>query len=286
MVRAELRWGALGDVDLAGREVTEVTAYGKHILTRIARVPDPGRPPARNAAPPEALTLRSHLKMEGRWSVYRSGARPWPAAHQAQVRAVLAGVEWTAVATRLGLLDLIPTAREATLIGHLGPDILADDFPTAGAPVAGARLAADPTRHIGAALLDQTVVAGIGTMYMAETLFLQRVSPWAPVSAADPEAVLATARRLLLRGVAQAVPTTTGDSRRGLTTFVHGRSGLPCRRCGTTVRVAQIGPLGKERTAFYCPTCQPGPTPTDDGRPQSPLGAGRRPVKGGGDRRR
>ena len=54
---------------------------------------------------------------------------------------------------------------------------------------------------------------------------------------------------------------------------MHGRSGRPCQRCGTIVRVAPIGPPLKERPAFYCPTCQPGPTPTDDGKPRNPLGA-------------
>jgi endonuclease-8 len=70
-----------------------------------------------------------------------------------------------------------------------------------------------------------------------------------------------------------AVPGTTGNPRRGMQTYVHGRSGRPCQRCGGTVRVASIGPADKQRPAFYCPSCQPGPTPTDDGRPQRPLGA-------------
>jgi endonuclease-8 len=121
--------------------------------------------------------------------------------------------------------------------------------------------------------LDQTTVAGIGTMYMAEALFAQRISPWTPVGELDVPALLATARRQLLRGATQAVPSTTGNARRGMRTYVHGRSGRPCQRCGTTVRVAEIGPADKKRPAFYCPSCQPGPTPTDNGRPQRPLGA-------------
>jgi len=110
---------------------------------------------------------------------------------------------------------------------------------------------------------------------MAESLFVQRISPWTPIGDVDVPALLATARRLLLRGATQPVPTTTGNPRRGLETSVHGRSGRPCQRCGTILRVASIGPPLKERTAFYCPTCQPGPTPTDTGRPQRPLGANR-----------
>ena len=95
------------------------------------------------------------------------------------------------------------------------------------------RLTADPARQVGAALLDQTTVAGIGTMYMAEALFVQKVSPWTPIGEVDVPALLATARRQLLRGATQAKPTTTGNPRRGMENWVHGRSGKPCQRCGS-----------------------------------------------------
>lgn len=273
LVRTELRWPTLGEADLAGRTVTEVVAYGKQILTRIEAADPAKRQPRFPTVPPDALTLRSHLRMEGRWYIHARDAEPWPPRNRGSVRAVLGGTEWTAVGTWLGLLDLIPTSTESTLIGHLGPDIMADEFETGGALEAQRRLLADPSRHVGAALLDQTTVAGIGTMYMAEALFVQKVSPWTPIGDVDVPALLSTARRLLLRGATQAVPTTTGNPRKGMDKWVHGRSGRPCQRCGATLRVAQIGPALKERPAFYCPVCQPGPTPTDDGKPQNPLGA-------------
>lgn len=269
LVRVELRWPTLGDADLAGRTVSEVTAYGKHILTRIAAA-DPTRLPRRPTVPAQPLTLRSHLRMEGSWYVHARDAERWPSASRAGVRAVLGGAEWIAIGTWLGLLDLVPTTAEHDLIGHLGPDIMADGFDAAQA---APRLLVEPTRAVGAALLDQTTVAGVGTMYMAEALFVQRISPWTPVAEVDVPALLATARRQLLRGAEQPVPSTTGNPRRGMRTYVHGRSGRPCQRCGTTVRVAEIGSPGKKRPAFYCPTCQPGPTPTDSGQPQKPLGA-------------
>ena len=273
LVRAELRWPTLGEADLAGRTVAEVVSYGKQILTRIAAV-DPAAPQPRiPTVPDDPLTLRSHLRMEGRWYVHARDAEPWPPRNRTSVRAVLGGTEWTAVGSWLGLLDLIPMAAEPTLIGHLGPDIMADSFDPDGAQEATRRLTVDPERQVGAALLDQTTVAGIGTMYMAEALFVQKISPWTPVGEVDVPALLATARRQLLRGATQATPNTSGNPRRGLDTWVHGRSGKPCQRCGGTVRVASIGPTLKERTAFYCPACQPGPTPTDDGKPQRPLGS-------------
>ncbi len=270
LVRTELRWPSLGEVDLAGRSVLEVVAYGKHILARIAAVDPTRSPPRRPSAPAVPLTLRSHLRMDGSWYVYARDAQAWPSAGRAGVRAVLGGEEWTAVGTWLGLLDLVPTSAEHELIGHLGPDIMADGFDVEGAAT---RLLRDPGRQVGAVLLDQTTVAGIGTMYMAEALFVQRISPWTPIGDLDVPALLAIARRLLLRGAVQAVPSTTGNPRRGMQTHVHGRSGRPCQRCGSIVRVAAIGPADRTRPAFYCPTCQPGPTPTDDGRPQRPLGA-------------
>jgi len=280
LVRTDLRWPTLGEANLAGRLVIEVVAYGKQILTRFAPA-DATRPQPRIPTVPDvALTLRSHLRMEGSWYVHARDAQPWPSGSRAGVRAVLGGTEWTAVGNWLGLLDLIPTSTESDLIGHLGPDIMADGFDPDGAAEAVRRLAVDPARHVGAALLDQTTVAGIGTMYMAETLFVQKVSPWTPIGDVDLPATLVTARRLLLRGATQAKPTTTGNPRKGLENWVHGRSGRPCQRCGTTVRMAMIGPPLKERTAFYCPHCQPGPTPTDDGKAQNPLGTnpGRRPT--------
>lgn len=262
LVRTELRWPDLGAVDLTGRTVVEVAPYGKHILTRLG-----------GDADREPLTLRSHLRMEGQWLIAPAGDEHWPKTIGISVRAVLATPDWTAIGRWLGLLDLIPTAAEGTLIGHLGPDIMTDAFPAQGRDESIARITAAPSRHIGAALLDQTTVAGIGTMYMAEALFVQRISPWTPVAEVDVGAVLDTARRLLLRGATSALPSTTGNPRPGLNTYVHARSGRPCVRCGATVRVAPIGPALKERTAFYCAVCQPGPTPTDDGRPRRPLGA-------------
>ena len=228
---------------------------------RTANRSSPGSPrPTRRrrsrafpTVPPWPLTLRSHLRMEGRWYVHARDAEPWPPRNRASVRAVLGGTEWTAVGTWLGLLDLIPTAAEPTLIGHLGPGHHGRRLRPDGAAEAVRRLLADPARHVGAALLDQTTVAGIGTMYMAEALFVQKVSPWTPIGEVDVPALLATARRLLLRGATQAIPTTTGNPRTG-----HGQLGArpvrpACQRCGTTLRVAPIGPPLKERTGVLLP---------------------------------
>jgi endonuclease-8 len=256
LLSSDLRWPSLATVDLSGRTVTAVVSRGKHLLMRMDGDP--------------AVTLHSHLRMEGSWHVHRTG-QVWGSARSADhVRAVLVNPEWSAVGHKLGMLDLVASDDEASLVGHLGPDVLGPDWDPA---TVVATLRSTPEREIGDALLDQQVLAGVGTMFMAEILFLRGVSPWSPVrDVNDLDAVVAMAYRLLDANRNRAVQATTGDLRPGRERWVHSRSGRACRRCGSSIRVAMIGQAPQARTAFYCPSCQPGPTPTDDGRRQRPLG--------------
>jgi endonuclease-8 len=115
----------------------------------------------------------------------------------------------------------------------------------------------------------------VGTFWMAETLFLRGVKPWLPVAeAGSPDRLIDLVHRMITASTTGPPQVTTGDTRRGRTQWVHSRSGLPCRRCGTTIRVASLGEAPLQRSAFYCPHCQRGPAPTDNGAPQRPLGAG------------
>jgi endonuclease-8 len=172
------------------------------------------------------------------------------------------------------MLDLVPTAREADVVGHLGPDVLGPDWDL----VRAVDLVAGSHVPIGQALLDQRNLAGVGTMWCAETLFLERVPPWTPADELGRETVeriVGRAHRLIDNGRRHAVQSSTGSHRLDEAHYVHARSGRPCRRCGTTLRVAMIGEPTRERTMFYCPGCQGGLGPTDDGRPQAPLGSNR-----------
>lgn len=254
--RADLRWPSLATADLRGARTLEIRSRGKHLLHRL----DTG------------LTLHSHLRMEGQWRIEATAALTPRLLTNGQLRALLGTTRWTAIGLRLGMLDLVATDAEDSLVGHLGPDVLGPDWDPQRA---AANLAASQ-ETIGAALLDQRTLAGVGTMYAAESLFLERLGPWTPAaSLAAPTiaCLVERAHRLLDTGRRGAIQSTTGSTRRGETTFVHGRSGRPCRRCGTTVRVAMVGAPPQERTMFYCPGCQGGLGPTDDGRPQRPLGA-------------
>jgi endonuclease-8 len=246
----DLRWPGIATADLTGREVLEVVARGKHLLMRFAAAVD-GRPP---------LTLHSHLRMDGSWRLQPAAAPvPLGSGRRDDVRAVLGTASWTAVGRLLGMLDLVRTRDEQTLVGHLGPDVLGDDWDRAQVQHT---LGEQPERPIGEALLDQRVLAGVGTFYMAEALFLRGLSPWLPTGQVrDVPALLDLVQRLLVANRDRVGQVTTGDTRPGRTSWVHGRARRACRRCGTPVRVAPIGEQPHDRVAFYCPTCQAGPAP-------------------------
>ena len=238
------RWAA---VDLRGRLISEIVPRGKHLLTRT--VADDGT----------AVTVHTHLGMEGSWRLYRPGER-WSGGPAHQIRVVFATSAVTAVGYRLKQVTVVPTADEGDVVGHLGPDLLGPDWDAAEAL---RRLNARGDRAIGVALLDQRNLAGIGNLYRAEVLFLREVSPWTPVAAVpDLPAVVDLARRLLDANRERPVQATTGSLRRGEQHWVYGRAGQPCRRCGTRIQSADLGDEPdadpQARRAYWCPHCQPG----------------------------
>jgi endonuclease-8 len=96
-------------------------------------------------------------------------------------------------------------------------------------------------------------------VYKSELPFIERLDPWAPVSAVSPVALgslLVTARRLLLANAGGGARVTTGERAPGRALFVYGRRGRPCRRCGTRILGRRQGEQG--RMTYWCPSCQPG----------------------------
>ncbi len=257
LVANDLRVPRLATIDLRGRRTIEVVPRGKHLLHRIEG----------------DLTLHSHLRMEGRWRTYRaSTARSRAISDDHRVRAILVTAERCAVGSSLGMLDLVRTSDEDSVVGHLGPDLLDPQFDL---PVAMANLDSLPDRTIAEALLDQRNLAGIGTIFASEPLFLHQINPWQSIRDVGHERtrrVVETARRLLVLSCRLGRTTITGRSDTVDDEWVHGRMGLPCKKCGTTVRLAPIGTQPQERVMFYCPRCQGGVAPTDSGEPQDPLG--------------
>ena len=232
----DIRVPAFATVDLAGERMREVASRGKHLLMRVGEA-----------------SIHSHLKMEGAWHLYRPGTRWRRPAFQA--RAVLETVGWTAVGFDLGLLEVVPLARESELLGYLGPDLLGADW---DADEAVRRLGSEPDRPIAVALADQRNLAGLGNEYVNELCFLRGLLPTRPVAAVtDVPALVALAHRLILANRDRNERTTTGNTRRGAQSWVFSRAGQACRRCGARIEQGSLGRNELElRNTFWCPRCQ------------------------------
>lgn len=243
LVHGELRVPAHATANLSGLDVIEVVSIGKHLLTRLSG----------------GLSLHTHLRMDGAWHLYRVGER-WRGGPAWQVRVVLGTTRWDAVGYRLGVVELLPRSREQDVVGHLGPDILGDDWDPAEAV---RRLMADSSRSVGAALLDQRVMAGLGNLYRTEICFVLGVTPWTPVGTlTDPARVPDLARRMLMVNRDRPEQVTTGSARPDQRNWVFERRS--CARCGGPVATARQGPVTQERITYWCPTCQTGPGPGPD----------------------
>jgi endonuclease-8 len=243
LTRSDFRVPRFATTNLTGRPVQQAFSRGKHLLIRVGG----------------GITIHTHLRMDGSWRIRPAGRYP-PRDHR--VRLVLENAEWQAVGYLLGVVEVLTTAAEDRAVGHLGPDLLGPDWDPAEAV---RRLGAAPDRPIGEALLDQANLAGIGNLYKAEVLFLRGISPWHSVSGAGQlEPVVELAKRLLEANKERAGQVTTGNPARGEETWVYGRAGRPCRRCGTAIAAdgyAGRGTASQERVTFWCPACQPGPGP-------------------------
>lgn len=230
----DLRVPEFATVDLTGLTVREVVPRGKHILHRIGD-----------------LTLHSHLRMEGTWQIYRPGARWRRPAFQA--RAVVAAADVQTVGFDLAEVAVIDTAHEDELVGHLGPDPLSETWD----PGEAARRVAADDRAIHVALLDQRNVAGFGNVYATEMLFVRGIDPHRPGTEVDAAALIDTGARMIRANRDRSRRVFTGEDRPGRNTWVHGRDGKACRRCGTPLRMARIGAdPTRLRDAVWCVNCQ------------------------------
>jgi len=236
LTRSDFRVPRYATVSLNGQLVTEAVSRGKHLLIRTGN----------------GMTVHTHLKMDGYWRIQPAASRP--PARGYQIRLLLGNTQSLAAGYLLGITEVLPTAREDQVIGHLGPDLLGPDWDPAAAV---ARISRDPDRPIGEALLDQRSLAGIGTWFLAEMLFLRGIEPSRPVgSVADLDALVSLGHRLLDANKTRAGHTSTGDTTPGRESWVYGRAGKRCRRCGTVIRRDEQGPPGQERLRFWCPNCQ------------------------------
>lgn len=208
-----------------GRVLEAAEAMGKNLLLRFEG----------------GVTVRSHLRMTGRWRVVPRGApavgRPW---------LVLRGERWEARQLGGPVLELVGSPLDVTR--RLGPDVLAPDADPEA--LAGRLAAAGPGAAIGDVLLDQRVLAGVGNMWKAEALWAARISPWARTGDLAPEQL-----REVAEAVVRLMRGALGEGRQPKA--VYGRAGRACTRCGARIRSFPQG--DDARTAYWCPGCQEPP---------------------------
>lgn len=232
---------AAGAARIDGDVVTRVSAYGKHLFYRFRNVPD---------------LLHVHL---GLYGTFASGPLPAPPVRGALRLRLETDTAWIDLRgpSACDLLDPVAARR---ILDRLGPDPLAA---RADPDRAWQRLRRSRT-PIGAALLDQSVVAGIGNVYRAELLFRHRRDPFAPAQRLDEaawSAMWSDIVTLMRAGVRRGRIVTTEPADRARRSgpvsredayYVYRRHGLPCRLDGTIVRVGELG----GRRLYWCPTCQ------------------------------
>ena len=235
------------DMPITGRTIERVSAAGKHVLMHFTG----------------SLVLRTHMRMNGSWHIYRPG-ETWRRPRR-DMRVVVATEAFEAVGFNVPVAEFLQgkaLARQEDL-RLMGPDLLGASFDAADAV---RRFRERPAMAIADALLNQRVVAGAGNVYKSEVLFLCGIDPFRRVDAvtdAQLHAILATARTHLQANVLDptaAIVTyrgyrrTTGRADPSERLYVYGRARKPCRRCGTRIAVRAQGPHA--RLTYWCPACQ------------------------------
>jgi endonuclease-8 len=229
---------------LDGRTLEEVFSYGKHLFARFG-----------------GDHLHVHLGLYGSFTT-GSGTPP-PARGALRMRWEADGPDGTGAWTDLRgptACEVLTTPEVDRILDRLGPDPLR---PRADGGAALRRIAGSRTA-IGALLMDQSVLAGVGNVYRAEILFRHRISPFRPGRQVDGDLwrrMWADLVTLMRAGVRMGRIVTTrpedrprrgGAVRREDAHYVYRRTGLPCRICGTEVQTqVMVG-----RNLYWCPTCQ------------------------------
>jgi DNA-formamidopyrimidine glycosylase len=228
---------------LAGQHLADVTTHGKHLLLHLSG----------------GETIHCHAMMFGSWQFGKPGMSLRKAAHQVRLRLRTSGQE--AVFFNGPVVELLTPEELAShpRLRALGPDVLAADFDRGEA---WRRLQMEPGREVADAIIDQTIVAGIGNIYKSEGLFLAAIHPRAPVSVlrrTDVDHLWDILIPLMRRGTRTGRIRTGPDKKggKGRQHWVYRRRGQACAQCGTKiVRTVQ----GKtQRSTYFCPDCQPEP---------------------------
>jgi formamidopyrimidine-DNA glycosylase len=219
---------------LVGREVLEVTRRGKWL---------------RMALEGGALVF-SHLGMTGRW-VKREADAPTERWEQGRIDVEGASARYVDP-RRLG--RLVASRKDLPAWGELGPDALVDGVDARSLGT----LLAKRSRTVKEALMDQTLLAGVGNILATDALWHARVDPRSRTDALSKAEVSATARGLR-KAIAQGLAMQEGDEPSYVRDAgapnpfrVYGRAGEPCPRCRTPLKRVVLGGRG----TTFCPGCQ------------------------------
>jgi len=229
---------------LDGHALESIEAYGKHMFYHWTM----------------GQVLHIHLGLIGKFQLH-PGDGPTPTEN---TRLVMKGQDGTVFLAGPMICNVINPDEEATVIAKLGPDPLRS---ARGGRKFAERLA---TKRIpvGAALLDQSVMAGIGNVFRAELLFLTGIHPNTPSSAlTDAQTAALWKQSVTELRIAEEIgdiitvnPRHVGArSRKSLNretgVYVYKRDGLPCRICETEIVLEEVA----SRKIWHCPRCQPRP---------------------------
>lgn len=241
IVEASARRDLMVTSKLLGKRVCAVRAQGKHLFLHLD----------------DAHVIHSHMGMTGSWHLYPTHAKwskPKRLAHL--VLEFDNGVTCVCFTPKVLELMTEKALKRHPYLAKLGPDLLADEFDEAEAL---RRFRIHDVTPLGVAVLNQTLVCGIGNVYKSELLFLNGWNPFARVSCfsdAQLRQLFRAARKLLRRNLGGA-PRRTRMGRDGPRLWVYNRSGERCLKCGTKIRMRRQGDLG--RSTYWCPECQPTP---------------------------
>jgi formamidopyrimidine-DNA glycosylase len=237
---------------LAGLEVVGVTRHGKFLDLDVS-----------------GLHLVVHLARAGwlRWSDALSPVPPRPGKGPLGLRVHLddgSGFDLTEAGTRKRLaVYVVADPQLVPGIARLGVDPLSNGFTLE----ALAGLLAEERGQVKGVLTNQSLIAGLGNAYSDEVLWEVRLSPFKParnLSAEDVErlhtAIVQTLTEAVRRAEGLAAKDLKSEKKSGLN--VHARTGLPCPRCGDTIREVSFA----DKSLQYCPTCQTDGKPLADRR--------------------
>jgi endonuclease-8 len=203
---------------IKGRTVQRVRSVGKNLIIEFSG----------------DLSLRTHLRMNGSWHLYRAGER-WRKKRD-DMRIVIATADFEAVGFNIPVAELNSELA-------VGPDLLGK---TLDVDEVVRRIREHASEEIGSVLLNQHLVAGIGNIYKSEVLYVCSINPFTRVETLDDTAL----QRIMKKGRAILQRSTRERPR----FQVYERGGQPCRKCGSRIEYKKQGP--EIRGTYWCPKCQ------------------------------